>query len=111
MKQFPHVAAFLAHSRPAAHDQDDGQCDPDRYEPEQGIVRPSASEPLLNDLISAQQERSRDGQPERVGGLEVDHTDCGIVRPRALAVLRLMTSSNFVGYAASLTQASGLFRR
>jgi len=24
-------------------------------------------------------------------------TDCGIVRPRALAVLRLMTNSNFVG--------------
>ena len=25
MEQLPHVAALLAHSRPAAHDQDDGQ--------------------------------------------------------------------------------------
>src|SRR5262245_13442057 len=32
--------------------------------------------------------------------------DCGIVRPRALAVLRLMTSSNFVG--CSTGRSAGL---
>jgi hypothetical protein len=73
MKQFPHVAAFLAHSRPAAHDQDDGQCDPDRYEPEQGIVRHSASEPLLEHLIRPLQERRRDRQPEGLGRFQINH--------------------------------------
>src|SRR5262249_32844066 len=34
------------------------------------------------------------------------NTDCGIVRPRALAVLRLMTSSNFVG--CSTGRSAGL---
>ena len=33
-------------------------------------------------------------------------TDCGIVRPRAFAVLRLMTSSNFVG--CSTGRSAGL---
>ena len=69
MKQLPHVAALLAHSRPAAHDQDDGQCEPNGHEPKQGIVRHSVSEPLLNPLICSLQERRRDRQAEGLGGL------------------------------------------
>ena len=54
--------------------------------------------------------------PEELAGL-VEHsywitwsarssTECGIVRPRALAVLRLITSSNFV--ACSMGRSEGL---
>jgi hypothetical protein len=41
----PHVPAWLAHARPAAPDQHNGQHEPDRYDPEHGIVCHSASEP------------------------------------------------------------------
>jgi hypothetical protein len=44
-QQLPHVPALLTHSRPAAHDKHDGQYEPDRYDPQHGIVRHSASEP------------------------------------------------------------------
>src|SRR4029453_10095784 len=37
-------------------------------------------------------------------------SDGGIVRPRALAVLRLMTSSNFVGFSKGRLAAVGLLR-
>jgi hypothetical protein len=66
------VPALLAHSRPAAHDQHDGQYEPDRYDPEQRIVRHSAAEPLLDHLIRPLQERLRDRETEGLGGLEVD---------------------------------------
>ena len=71
MKQFPHVAALLAHSRPAAHDHDDGQYEPDSYHPEQGDVRHLVV--LLDHLIRPLQERRRDRQAEGLGGLEVDN--------------------------------------
>ena len=37
-------------------------------------------------------------------------TDCGIVRPRALAVLRLITSSNFVGCSTGRSPGLAPFR-
>jgi len=44
-QQRPHVPALLAHPRPCAPNQHDGQYEPDRDDPEQGDVRHSASEP------------------------------------------------------------------
>ena len=46
--------------------------EPDRYDPEHGIVPHSAAEPLLDHLIRPLQERRRDRQAKRLGGLQVD---------------------------------------
>jgi hypothetical protein len=60
------------------------------------------ADPSLDDLI----------RPEQKGAQSLDHLicskqeDCGILRPRAFAVLRLMTSSNFVGW--SIGRSPGL---
>ncbi len=88
----PHVPALLAHSRPSAPDQQDGQYEPDYYDPEHGIVRYSASE-AYSITWSA-----------RCG------SDGGIVRPRALAVLRLITSSNLVGCSTGRSPSFAPFK-
>jgi hypothetical protein len=50
------MPALLTRARPAAPDQHDGQYEPDRYDPEQGIVCHLAAKPLLNHLIRPQED-------------------------------------------------------
>jgi hypothetical protein len=66
-----HVPALLAHPRPTATDQPDGQYELDRDDAKQGDVRHSAGA-LLDHLIRPLQERRRDRQAEGLRGLEVD---------------------------------------
>lgn len=75
-QQLPHMVALLTHARPAAPDYNDGQYEPDRHDPEQGIVRHSAAEPFLNHLIRPVQQRRRDRQAKGLGG-EIDDQRAG----------------------------------
>src|SRR5712692_9220787 len=77
------------------------------------VEEPRGGAPLLGgDKTGARlQVCSRDfGQPNSsshwINSSAPTSIDCGIVRPRALAVLRLMTDSNFVG--CSTGRSAGL---
>src|SRR5260370_33322836 len=84
---------------------------------------------LLNDFIRPLQQRLRNRQAKRIGRLEVDDelelrpagnhwmtssarssNDCGMVSPRALAVLRLITSSNLLACSTGRSAGFAPFR-